>query len=102
MPTKNSILKFQNHFKKLPIPLTIYADFECFIYLSILVNQIQLKIKKKNKESYTQGYQKHEPGGYCLYIKALDGMEVNFKPLVYKKKTEDEDISKCFIKHIIK
>ena len=29
-------------------------------------------------------------------------MEVNFKPLVYKKKTEDEDISKCFIKHVIK
>ena len=53
-------------------------------------------------ESYTQGYQKHEPSGYCLYIKALDGMEVNFKPLVYKKKTEDEDISKCFIKHVIK
>ena len=70
--------------------------------LSTLVNQIQLKIKKRNKESYTQGYQKHEPSGYCLYLKALDGMEVNFKPLVYKKKTEDEDISKCFIKHIIK
>ena len=53
-------------------------------------------------KSFTQGYQKHEPSGYCLYLKALDGMEVNFKPLVYKKKTEDEDISKCFIKHVIK
>ena len=30
MPTKNTILKFQNHFKKLPIPFAIYADFECF------------------------------------------------------------------------
>ena len=30
IPTKKSILKFQNHFKKLPIPFTIYADFECF------------------------------------------------------------------------
>ena len=30
MPTKNAFLKFQNHFKKLPIPFTIYADFECF------------------------------------------------------------------------
>ena len=27
MPTKNTILKFQNHLKKLPIPFTIYADF---------------------------------------------------------------------------
>ena len=30
MPTENSILKFQNHFKKLPIPFAIYADSECF------------------------------------------------------------------------
>ena len=46
MPTKNSILKFQNHFKKLPIPFTIYADFECFT-MPILFNQIQLKTKKR-------------------------------------------------------
>ena len=30
MPTKNSVFRFQNYFKKLPIPFTIYADFECF------------------------------------------------------------------------
>ena len=95
MPTKNSVLKFQNHFKKLPIPFTIYADFECF---TMPVNSCQPNPNK----SYTQGYQKHEPSGYCLYIKALDGMEVSFKPIVYKKKTEDEDISKRFIKHVIK
>ena len=53
-------------------------------------------------KSYTQSYQKHEPSGYCLYLKAFDGMEVSFKPIVYEKKTEDEDISKCFIKHVIK
>ena len=95
MPTKNSILKFQNHFQKLPIPFTIYADFECF---TMPVNSCQPNPNK----SYTQGYQKHEPSGYCLYLKGLDGMEVNFKPIVYTKKTEDEDISKRFIKHVIK
>ena len=95
MPTKKTILNFQNHFKTLPIPFTIYADFECF---TIPMNSCQPDPNK----SYTQGYQKHEPSGYCLYLKALDGMEVNFKPIVYKKKTEDEDISKSFIKHAIK
>ena len=83
IPTKNNILKFQNHFKKLPIPFAIYADFECF---TIPIHSCQpnlIENKKKNKESYTQGYQKHEPSGYCLNTKALDGMEVNFKPLVY-------------------
>ena len=29
-------------------------------------------------------------------------MKVNFKPIVYTKKTSDEDISKRFIKHVVK
>ena len=95
MPTKNTILSFKNHFKKLPIPFTIYADFECF---TLPVNSCQPNPNK----SFTQGYQKHEPSGYCLYIKALDGLTVNFKPIVYTKKTSDEDISKSFIKQVVK
>ena len=93
MPTKNSILNFQNHFKKLPIPCVIYADFECF---TLQMNSCQPNPNK----SYTQGYQKHEPSGFCLFLKGMDGMEINYKPIVYKKKTEDEDISKRFIKHV--
>ena len=95
MPTKNTILKFQNHHKKLPIPFTIYADFECF---AIPVNSCQPNPDK----SFTQSYQKHEPSGYCFYVKALDGININFKPIVYTKKTPDEDISKRFINHLTK
>ena len=80
MPTKNSILSFQNHFKKLPIPFVVYADFECF---TMPVNSCQPNPNK----SFTQGYHKHEPSGYCLYLKGLDGLDTNFKPLVYTKKT---------------
>ena len=102
MPTKNSILKFQNHFKKLPIPFIIYADFECFTMpiSTCKPNPESYKQKSRQKKSYTLSYQKHEPSGYCLYIKALDGINTNFKPIVYTKKTPDEDISKKFIKHI--
>ena len=71
MPTKNTILKFQNHHKKLLIPFTIYADFECF---TIPVNSCQPNPDK----SFTQSHQKHEPSGYCFYIKALDGINTNF------------------------
>ena len=95
MSTKNTILKFQNHHKKLPIPFTIYADFECF---TIPVNSCQPNPDK----SFTQGYQKHKPSGYCLYLKALDGLNTNLKPIVYTKKIPDEDISKKFIKHVVK
>ena len=94
MPTKNSILKFKSHFKKLSIPFIIYADFECF---TIPVNYCQPNPEK----SLTQGYQKHEPSGFCLYLKALDGINTNFKPIVYTKKTPDEDISKNFIEHVV-
>ena len=94
MPNKkNSILKFKSHYKKLPVPFIIYADFECF---TIPVNSC----KPNPDKSFTQGYQKHEPSGYCLYLKALDGLNTNFKPIVYTKKIPDEDISKKFIKHV--
>ena len=95
MPTKNTILNFQNHFKKLPIPFIIYADFECF---AKPINSCQPNPNK----SFTESYQKHEPSGYCLYLKGLDGMKDNYKPIVNTKKTEDEDISEKFIKHVRK
>ena len=75
------------------IPFKIYADFECF---TIPVNSCQPNPDK----SFTQSYQKHEPSGYCLHIKALDGLNTNFKPIVHTKKAPDEDISKSFIKHV--
>ena len=35
-------------------------------------------------DSYTYSYQKHEPSGFCLYLKL-------FKPITYTKKSEDDD-----------
>ena len=95
MPVKNAILNFKNYFKKLPIPFVIYADFECF---TKPINSCQPNPNK----SFTESYQKHEPSGYCLYLKGLDGMKDKYKPVVYTKKTEDEDISEKFIKDVRK
>ena len=81
MPTKNIVLNFKNHVKKLQIPFVIYADFECF---TKPINSCQ----PNPNESYSQGYQKHEPSGYCLYLKGLDGINVNYKPIVYTRKTD--------------
>ena len=95
MPTKEkSILKFKHHFKKLSLPFIIYADFGCF---TIPVNSCQPNPEK----SYTKTYQKHEPSGFCLYLKTLDGLDADLT-IVYTKKTPDEDISKKFIKHVVK
>ena len=95
MPTKkNSILKFKHHFKKLPLPFIIYADFECF---TIPVNSCQ----PNPENSYTKTYQKHEPSGFCLYLKALDGIKNNIKPFLYTKENLDEDVSEKFIEYIV-
>ena len=95
MPTKkNNIIKFKNHFKKLPLPFVIYADFECF---TVPINTCQPNPEK----SFTQIYQKHEPNSFCLYLKALDGMKTNFKPILYTKKTPDEDVSEKFIECVV-
>ena len=56
MPTKNTILNFQNHFKKLSIPFVIYDDFECF---TIPMNSCQPNPDK----SFTESYQRREPSG---------------------------------------
>ena len=95
MHTKNITIKFKHHFKKFLLPFVIYADFECF---TIPINSCQPNPEK----SFTQSYQKHEPSSFCIYLKALDGMNTNFKPLLYTKKTPDEDISENFIKCVVK
>ena len=37
----------------------------------IVVNQIQINL-------IPQEYQKHEPSGYCFYLKGLDGINDNY------------------------
>ena len=88
MPTKNTIPNFQNRYQKLPIPFVVYADFECF---TKPINSCQ----PNPNSSFTQEYQKHEPSGYCLYLKGC--INDNYKPIVYTKKSEDNNISENFI-----
>ena len=93
MLPKNTTLQFQNHHKKLPIPFVVYADFECF---PKPINTCQ----PYPHDSYTYSYQKHEPSGYCLYLKGLDGINKLFNPIVYTKQTDDEDIAKIFLEKL--
>ena len=95
MPTKkNNIIKFKRHFKKLPLPFVIYADFECFT--------VPIRTCQPNPEkSFTQSYQKHEPSYFYIYLKALDGIENNIKPILYTKENPDEDVSEKFIEYVV-
>ena len=74
MPPKNTMLCFKNYHKQLPIPFVVYADFECF---TKPVNTCSPNPEK----SYNYNYQKHEPSGFCLYIKGIDPNTM-FEPIL--------------------
>ena len=93
MSPKNTKLYFKNYYKKFSIPFVIYVDFECF------TKPLQTCQPYPN-DSYTYSYQKHEPSGFCLYLKGLDGINKLYNPIVYTKKTDNKDISKIFVEKI--
>ena len=91
MPEPNTMLHFKNYYKKLPIPFVVYADFECF-------TKPMNTCSPNPKESYNYNYQKHEPSGFCFYVKGI--VDKKIKPIIYTKTSEDEDISKVFVEKI--
>ena len=91
MPKPNTYLYFKNYYKQLPIPFVVYADFECF-------TKPMNTCSPNPKESYNYNYQKHEPSGFCFYVKGI--VDKKIKPIIYTKKSEDEDIAKVFVEKI--
>ena len=92
MPKPNTMLYFKNYYKKLPIPFVVYADFECF-------TKPMNSCSPNPKDSYNYNYQKHEPSGFCFYVKGI--VDKKIKPIIYTKTSEDEDISKVFVEKLV-
>ena len=91
MPEPNTMLYFKNYHKKLPVPFVVYADFECF-------TKPMNSCSPNPKDSYNYNYQKHEPSGFCFYVKGI--VDKKIKPIIYTKTSEDEDISKVFVEKL--
>ena len=92
MPKQNTMLYFKNYQKQLPVPFVVYADFECF---TKPINSCS----PNPENSYNYNYQKHEPSGFCFYIKGI--VDKIIKPITYTKTSEDEDISKIFVEKLV-
>ena len=100
MPPKGKFIKFNQETKydfdvkqinrKYPIPFVIYADFECF------TRPVDSRLPDGSLP-YSVEYQKHEPSGFCFYIK---GIIDNFKPVCFTKQKEDDDVAAIFVKKI--
>ena len=94
MPKENTMLGFKNYYKQLPIPFVVYADFECF-------TKPMNTCSPNPKESYNYNYQKHEPSGFCFYIKGIVP-DITFKPIIYTKTNSDDNVAKIFVNKIAK
>ena len=67
LPTQS----FTNYYRSQSVPFVVYADFESFTK-PIHTCQPAERPELDTKDSYTKKYQKHEPSGFCYYIKCFD------------------------------
>ena len=80
---------FRNSHKSMKVPFVVYADFECF------TERLVEKDQDENTQ-YTMKYHKHKLLGFCCYIVCSESGLYNSRPIMYTKKTEDEDIGQMF------
>ena len=94
MPKKgDDILQFVNDENKFPLPFVIYADFECF-------TKPMSSCCPNPEDSYNYNYQKHEPSGFCFYIKGI--CSTKFKPIIYTKKNSEDNVALIFVNKLVK
>ena len=89
MPEEGSFISFIHHNRSIKVPFVVYADFEAFTE--------EIPISKQNEKfSFTQKYQKHKPSGFCYKIVCFDE-RYNQKPVLFRARSEDEDVSAIFV-----
>ena len=93
MPPRNTKLSFNNYHKQLPIPFVVYADFECF-------TKPMNTCCPNPEDSYNYNYQKHEPSGFCLYIKGI--VPNIFALITYTKQRDTDNIAEIFVSKLEK
>ena len=91
MPEEGSSIYFKNYNKQFLIPFVIYADFECF------TKPVFTCVPDPSK-SYDFDYQKHEPSGFCFFLK---GITSSFKTVSFTKEKEDDDVAAIFVDKIV-
>ena len=89
VPEEGSLVTFIHHNRSLQVPFVVYADFEA------LTEEIPIS-EQNDKFSFTQKYQKHKPSGFCFKIVCFDE-RYNQKPVLFRARSEDEDVSAIFV-----
>ena len=89
MPKEGSCVSFVHHNRSVRVPFVVYADFEAF------TKEIST-CEPNAKFSFTKQYQQHQPSGFCFKIVCFD-KRFNQKPVLFRAKSKDEDISAIFV-----
>ena len=89
MPKEGSCVSFVHHNRSVRVPFVVYADFEAF------TKEIST-CEPNAKFSFTKQYQQHQPSGFCFKIVCFD-KRFNQKPVLFRTKSKDEDISAIFV-----
>ena len=85
MPDEFRVTEFKTHKR-----ITVYADFES------LVEPIDT-CEPSSDESFTSQYQKHKPCGFCYHIVCFDDKLYSQEQVIYRAKSEDEDVAQIFV-----
>ena len=86
MPKEGSSISFKHHNRAIKVPFVVYADFEAF------TKEIKT-IPQNDRVAFTQKYQHHQPSGFCYKI-----VGQNIKRCVLFRATDNEDVSRKFVK----
>lgn len=89
MPDEGNMLKFRNHNRSIRVPFVVYADFEVF------TGPIS-GCEPSSDDSFINKYPRHKPCGFGYQIVYIDDNLYSQKPVIYRAKSEDEDVSQIF------
>ena len=89
MPEEGSFISFIHHNRSMKVPFVVYADFEAF------TEEIST-CEPNQRSSFTQKYQRHRPSGFCYKIVCFDE-RYNQKPVLFRAKSGEKDISAIFV-----
>ena len=90
MPDEGRMLKFKNRNHSMGVPFVVYADFEA-------CNKSISGCQPISDDSFRNKYQRHEPCGFCYQIVSFDDRLCSQEPVIYRAKSEDEDVAQIFV-----
>ena len=84
-----STLRFKNFKNTQRLQFIIFADFECFT-----------RPLDFDDTARTVKYQKHEPSGFCYYVKCSEEGVYDKEPVMYTMENEHDDVPKKFVESL--